>query len=82
MNHESFSTITQVYFVGAPMTYNGVWLFPVGLNDALWFIYRERQPDVRHVGRVEEAKAQMKQRKTSENFIFRFDSDGKIVREL
>lgn len=80
VDHESFSNKTQVYFVGAPLKYDDVWLYPVGLNNALWFIYRERQPEVRHVETAQQAKEQIKARDTSENFIFTFDPDGKIVK--
>jgi hypothetical protein len=82
VDYESFSNKTQVYFVGAPLKYNDAWLFPVGLNDALWFIYRERQPKVYQVPTIGEAKAQIKAMQTKENFIFKFDKDGKIIREM
>jgi hypothetical protein len=82
VDYESFSTNTQVYFVEAPLKYHDVWLFPVGLNDALWVIYRERLPQVHHVVTTEEARKQIRLNKPKENYIFRFDKDVKVVREM
>lgn len=80
LEHESFSNSTNLYFVGAPYMYDSVWLFPVGLNDALWFIYRDRLPQVHHVGTIEDARAQISAQKTDQNVIFIFDDQGRIMK--
>jgi hypothetical protein len=81
IDYEGFSSSTQVYFVDMPLKYHDVWLFPIGLNDALWFIYRERLPQIYHVGTVKEAKTKIRERKKEESYIFRFDKGRKVVRE-
>jgi hypothetical protein len=80
VNYESLSQDTQVYFAGAPLKYLNAWLFPVNLRDALWVIYRDTLPQVHMVGTVEEAQKQILQNKTKENFIFRFDDNGRVIR--
>lgn len=39
------STPMQFHFVSVPIRYRDAWVFPVGLSDALWFIFRN--PDAR-----------------------------------
>lgn len=40
-NYNEFPFGTQLYFVNLPLRYRRAWVFPVGLKDGLWFIYRD-----------------------------------------
>jgi hypothetical protein len=80
IDNKNLSNTAQVYFAGAPLKYHDVWLFPVGLKDALWFIYRANSPVIHHVDTVEEAKDKIGKEKTPENLIFKFDKEGAIER--
>jgi hypothetical protein len=40
-NYESFNDSTHLYFVDLPIRQHRAWVFPVGLDDGLWFIYRD-----------------------------------------
>ncbi len=75
--YSSFSPEKQLYFVNTPVKQNGVWVFPVGLADGLWFIYREDMPVVKQVTTIDEAK-RAESNNPSNTFIFRFDEHGKI----
>lgn len=33
----------EFHFVNVPIRYGEAWLFPVGISDALWFIFRNPQ---------------------------------------
>lgn len=77
-NFTAFSTITDLYFVNTPVMQNNTWVFPVGLSDGLWFIYREDTPQVHEVGSLEEAVSAA--RNNSDSYIFEFDSQGNIHR--
>ena len=45
-------------------------MFPVGLNDGIWFIYSDDSLNVRNVGSLEEAK-ELKDSK-NKTYIFEF----------
>lgn len=40
-NYETFPSGTTLYFIDLPLRYDRAWVFPVGLSDGLWFIYRD-----------------------------------------
>ncbi|HSX09823.1 MAG TPA: O-antigen ligase family protein [Candidatus Saccharimonadales bacterium] len=75
-NYNAFTITTDLYFVNTPITQNGTWVFPVGLSDGLWFIYREKMPQVHEVGSVQEAV--MDSRSNKDSHIFQFDRQGNI----
>lgn len=71
------SEAMDFYFVGVPIREGEAWVFPVGLPDALWLVFRN--PDIRvyQSGSVERALSIVD---GSENQkVFEFVSDGKIV---
>ncbi len=40
-NYEDFPHESTLYFINLPIRLNRAWVFPVGLEDGLWFIYRD-----------------------------------------
>lgn len=69
--YASFTPRDIVYIVDAPVKHNGVWVFPVGLNDGLWFIYRESTPQIVQTHSLEDAqKADAKN--SADTYIFQF----------
>lgn len=70
----------QYYFVNTPIKHDGVWVFPVGLKDGLWFIYGENAPVIYQMQTLEEAKAGLQASKVKNSYIFKFDKNGKLER--
>lgn len=64
------------YFVDVPIRNGEAWVFPVGLNDALWFVLPNKEHLLDQVGSVEEAFSRISDPKNSN--VFRFDADGRI----
>ncbi len=54
-NYEEFPASTSLYFVNLPLRQNRAWIFPVGLKDGLWFIYRDDSLKIYQLSDVEEA---------------------------
>jgi hypothetical protein len=79
VEHENLSASDNVYIVERPIKHNNAWVFPVGMEDGMWFIYRDNMPSVKHFGSVEEAKteAAIQNKRT---FIFKYDKNGNISR--
>jgi hypothetical protein len=75
--YASFNAQNTVYIVNAPVTNNGVWVFPVGLPDGLWFIYRENTPNIIQTNSLEEAVA-AKAENPANIFVFEF-KNGTIL---
>ncbi len=69
--YASFTPNDTVYFVDVPAKYEGVWLFPVGLSDGLWFIYRENTPKVVQTNSLEQAKS-AKLANPTKTYIFQY----------
>ncbi|OGG30647.1 hypothetical protein A3A63_02335 [Candidatus Gottesmanbacteria bacterium RIFCSPLOWO2_01_FULL_46_9] len=46
--------ILHFYVVNTPIRYGRAWIFPTGLNDALWHIYRQSPYFITPVGSIEE----------------------------
>ncbi len=80
INYENLSSGSDIYFVNVPMKQDNAWVFPVGLADSLWFIYRENTPHIYQTNTVDEARIKIKNQKSKENYIFQFDSHGNIQR--
>lgn len=69
--YSSFTSRNAVYMVNAPVKNDGVWVFPVGLRDGLWFIYRENTPDLKQTNSLEEAQ-NAKISNPTNTYIFQF----------
>ncbi|MGI8420343.1 MAG: O-antigen ligase family protein [Candidatus Levyibacteriota bacterium] len=77
-NYAGLGQETNLYFVNTPVQENGVWVFPVGLNDGLWIIYRDKLPHVVQVNSLEDAMTAANSGNTDNNYIFDFDKNGSI----
>ncbi|HVA96455.1 MAG TPA: O-antigen ligase family protein [Candidatus Acidoferrales bacterium] len=77
-NYASFSPKTDLYFVNTPVQVNDTWVFPVGLQDGLWFIYRDNTPQVHQVGSVDDAQKMITTSGNKDTHIFRFDGQYNI----
>lgn len=67
----------QFYFVNVPIRYADAWVFPVGLNDALWFVFRNQYIRVYQIDSVNQAITAIEDPKTQK--VFEFDDSGKVV---
>ncbi|HWY80285.1 MAG TPA: O-antigen ligase family protein [Candidatus Sulfotelmatobacter sp.] len=74
----SFSPKNDLYFINTPIKQNDIWVFPVGLSDGLWFIYRDSTPQVHEVSSRQDALTTISRNHNKDTFIFVFDEQGKI----
>ncbi len=56
-NYRNFPPKTTLYFVNIPIKYGRSWIFPVGLKEAIWFIYRDKTLIVERLNTVDESFA-------------------------
>ncbi|HVF69498.1 MAG TPA: O-antigen ligase family protein [Xanthomonadales bacterium] len=77
VEHENIKATDSTYFVNVPVKHDGIWVFPVGLNDGMWFIYRDRTPHVYQVNSVDDAKKAVTTR-SGKSYLFRYDKFGNI----
>ncbi len=78
--YENLNASDHLYFVNTPVRYKDTWVYPLGLTDALWFIYRDGLPQIREVGSISEAQAEARLYDAKSVYIFRFDSKGVMHR--
>ncbi len=72
---------SNLYFVNTPIREKEAWIFPVGLSDGVWFIYRDSTIKVYQVSTIEEAKKlKDESEKTTlvKNYIFYFDKNKQV----
>ncbi|MFH1840809.1 MAG: O-antigen ligase family protein [Candidatus Shapirobacteria bacterium] len=69
-NYISFEGPTYLHFVNVPLRYNRSWVFPVGLDDGLWFIYRNDEIQVFRDSDVELALDAVTGQVNSHVFVF------------
>lgn len=77
VEHENLKATDSIFFVNTPVKYDGIWVFPVGLKDGMWFIYRDRTPAIYQLNSVEEAKSAAAA-STGNSYIFKYDKYGNI----
>jgi hypothetical protein len=78
--HPTLAPNTQLIFVNVPIRKGDAWIFPVGLSDALWFIFHDDTIHIFQVATDKEAIA-VRQNLTAEgktSFIFLYHHDGTI----
>ena len=73
-NYPSFSKKSTLLFVNVPIRIGRAWVFPVGLEDALWFVYRDRTLGVRKES--DQKAALFSARNIPNSFVFEFEGDG------
>lgn len=67
----------EFYFVDVPIRHAEAWVFPVGLKDALWFVFRNDKIRVYQSKSVEQALAQVVDPVRQKVFVF--DDRGRVV---
>lgn len=80
LDYGGLTSTSNIYFVNPPMKYDNAWVFPVGLPDSLWFIYRESTPKIHQTNTINETKIKIQNQGGLENYIFIFDKQGAIQR--
>ncbi len=78
-NYQNLNNKDYVYLVNTPVKYKGVWAFPTGVEDGLWFIYGDNLPNITYVDSIGLAKKEALKNPTS-SYIFSFDKYGDIAR--
>lgn len=72
---------SHLYFVNVPIKYGNAWVFPVGLKDGLWFIYRDDSLKIDEVATLKQAqsfKTHNPSQKPAFDYIFTFDKNGEV----
>lgn len=67
----------RFYFVNVPIRNGQAWVFPVGLNDAVWFAFRNDKIKVYQMSTLSEAFNLVVDPVT--NKVFEFDSEGGVL---
>lgn len=78
-DYPALTPVSHVYFINAPVKYDGVWVFPVGLKHGLWFIYGDQLPAIYQVGSQREVFDFIHDTEIQQNYIFEYDKAGKIT---
>ena len=65
------------YFVNVPIKNGDAWVFPVGLKDAVWFVFRNDNINVYQLSSEEEALNQIKD--VTRDKVFVFNDDGSVT---
>lgn len=52
---------STLYFVNVPIQYGNAYIFPVGLEDGVWFVYRDSTLTIHKMKTIEEAQKHMSQ---------------------
>lgn len=77
VKHESIPPYSRFYMVNVPIRHKNAWVFPTGVNDGVWFIYREESPRIYPVSSVIQAKDLIHNSdELTKAFIFVFDDKG------
>ncbi|MEX2013223.1 MAG: hypothetical protein WD967_02365 [Candidatus Levyibacteriota bacterium] len=74
--HYTIQETPEIFFVNVPIREGNAWVFPVGLTDAAWLVFRDKPVKIHQVGSVEEAFALPGD---PARRVFEFDSDGKLI---
>ncbi len=66
------------YFVNPPIRKANAWIFPVGLSDGIWFIYRDESIRIYKLNSMEDAQNTINTGVKGKTFVFAFDNNGDI----
>ncbi len=75
--HYPAEDVSALYFINVPIREGDAWVFPVGLTDAVWLVFRDKNVKVHQVGTVKEAFGILGNSTTGR--VFEFDSNGKLI---
>lgn len=67
----------EFHFVNVPIRHGEAWVFPVGLRDALWFVFRNPNIHVYQSQSVEQALDAVDG--SSREKVFEFDEKGRVI---
>jgi hypothetical protein len=70
----------ELHFVNVPIRHGEAWIFPVGLNDALWFLFRNPNLIIYQGSSVSEALLRVNNPYTQKVFVF--EEDGRVIQKL
>ncbi|MCL4354483.1 O-antigen ligase family protein, partial [Patescibacteria group bacterium] len=79
--HEDIKKNSTMYFANIPTKQGQSWIFPVGLEDGVWFVYRD--PTLKIVKLRDETEARRVRKdltaaKKVNSYVFYFDRNGKF----
>lgn len=74
--HYSEEDVARLYFVNVPIRNKEAWIFPVGLPDAVWLVFRNNNVKVYQMQSVDQA---FKTMGTSHGLVFKFDDSGSLI---
>lgn len=78
LNYDVIPHYSNIYLVNVPTRYANAYIFPVGLPESLWFVYRDPTLKIYQVKTIDEAKALKAQAEATtlvKNRIFEFDKN-------
>ncbi len=70
------TTPVKLHFVNTPVKTGEAWIFPVGLNDAVWFAFKSPKVQIYQDATVEDAIGN--EGITITNKVFKFEDDGTL----
>ncbi len=76
-DHEDVTPDQTIYFINLPIKYKNAWVYPVGLEDSIWFVYRESSPKIKLVDSVDQAK-NLGQASGKQYYIYLLDKNYNI----
>ena len=68
------------YFINVPIRHGDAWVFPVGLSDAVWFVFRNERLNVYTYNDLNLALNAAGESKTA--MIFEFDKNGNLIQVI
>jgi len=69
-NYAEFPLKSTLYFINLPIRYGRAWVFPVGLEDGIWFIYRDETLTINRATDLEETLGLIEGKPNSYVFIY------------
>jgi len=79
-NGDTLPQTNTFYFINVPKTYGEAWVFPVGLKDALWFTFQNKNLTV--IEATDATKALEDASKVKNGKVFEFENDGHVEQIL
>lgn len=70
-NYRSFPKNSTLYFINVPEQIDNAWVFPRGLTDAMWFVYRDKTLKIKTLTNL--AKALDLADKNPGSYVFNFE---------
>ncbi|MDO8269284.1 MAG: O-antigen ligase family protein [Candidatus Levybacteria bacterium] len=71
-------TKSDIYFSNVPVKNGDAWVFPVGLNDAVWFAFKNENIQIHQVNNIEEVSQDTY--KSTAAWVYKFQPDGSLRR--